>query len=125
MAFVKFVETGRSFAPKASISTYGILNFNEGARKRFNIKEYSHCIFYYDSDTRRIGIELVNDETLEGARTIRHRATGSDVSAKAFIEYFKLHRDATMVYEITKDEKKGMLILDMNSGEARKRGRKK
>jgi hypothetical protein len=35
MSFVKFTESGRSFAPKASISTSGVINFNYGALKRF------------------------------------------------------------------------------------------
>ena len=76
MAFEKFTQTGRSFAPKASISTYGTLSFNDGARRRYQMDDYTHCILYYDRDTHRVGIELTNDGRTAGARTLRHRRTG-------------------------------------------------
>ncbi len=65
MAFIKFTEHGRSFAPRASISRTGTLSFSYGARNR-HLADYKFCVLYYDPDTRRIGIELTNDDNAEG-----------------------------------------------------------
>ena len=121
MVFEKFTQTGRSFAPKASISTYGTLSFNDGARRRYQMDDYTHCILYYDRDTHRVGVELTNDKSIQGSRTLRHRTTGSDVSAKPFVDYFNIHIAGTTYYDLDKDEQTGLLVFDLLKGTMRKR----
>ena len=125
MAFEKFTQTGRSFAPKASISTYGTLSFNNGARKRYQMDEYTHCILYYDRDTHRVGIEMTCDRNIKGSRTLRHRKTGCDVSAKPFVDYFNIHIAGTTYYDLDRDEQTGLLVFDILKGVMRKRKTKR
>ena len=121
MAFERFTQTGRSFAPKASISTYGIISFNDGARRRFNMDDYNHCILYYDRDLHRVGVELTNDDNDSGIRTLRHRKTGADVSAKPFVDYFNIHVAGTTYYDLSSDEQTQYLIFDLSKGTLRKK----
>lgn len=119
MAFIKYTESARSFAAKASISKAGMLSFTDGARKRFHMDEFKFCVLYYDPEARRVGVELTNDENTEGARRLRHRDTGSDVAAKSFTQYFEIDVEVTTTYPATKDQETGMVVIDLSEGKAR------
>ena len=119
MAFIKFTGHGRSYAAKASISRNGMLSFSDGARRRFNMDEFPLCVFYFDPDTRRIGIEFTADEKAEGARRVRLRKTGADVAAKAFVEYFNIGVQETMVFPVASDEWTGYAVIDLDAGKRR------
>lgn len=121
MAFERFTQTGRSFAPKASISTYGIISFNDGARTRFNMDEYKHCILYYDREIHLVGVELTINENEAGLRTLRHRKTGADISAKPFIDFYNIHVAGTTYYDLYRDEKTEYLVFDLSKGTLRKK----
>jgi len=123
MAFVKFTEPGRSYAAKASVSKTGMLSFSDGCRRRFQMNDYTHCVLYYDADTRRIGVELTNDASAEGVRKMRLRETGSDVAAKSFVDYFDLGIRETIVCPVDRDEETGYLVVDLTK--CRKRGGQK
>jgi len=120
MAFIKFTESGRSFSPRATISTYGTLSFSDGARWRFSLDTYAYAILYYDPDTRRIGIELTNERDAKGTRKLRHRKTGSDMAVKPFLDYFSIHIETTTLYDIARDRKSGMLVIDLKTGRPRR-----
>lgn len=120
MAFLKYTETGRSHVAKATLAQSGRLSFSDGARKRFGMDEYTHCVLYYDPETQRVGIEMINDEKAEGAIRLRHRATGSDVSAKSFADFFSIGPAVTTSYTVTRDASNGWLVIDLREGRARK-----
>lgn len=124
MAFVRFTEAGRSFSPKATVSSYGMIGFNDGARKRFRLDEYKSAVLYYDADNRRIGVELTNDEHAQGARKIRFRVTGADIAAKSFVDFFGIAVPETTVYPLAKDQDSGFLVIDLAQGIARGKGTK-
>ena len=88
MAFVRFTEVNKSFVARVSISPRGMLNFTDGARKRYHLDEYDFCVLYYDKDAQIIGVELTKDEQAEGAIKIRKRITGADLGIKNFLDYF-------------------------------------
>lgn len=119
MAFIKFTERGKSYAAKATISKAGMLSFSDGAKRRYRMGDYQYCVLYYDPDTKRIGIELTNNTEAEGARKIRHRDTGCDVSAKAFLEYFNIGYRKTTRFELERDEDSGMLVINLTNGAVR------
>jgi hypothetical protein len=96
-----------------------MISFSDGARKRYHMDEYKFCVLYYDADTRRVGIEFSNDESAEGAIKIRFRATGADVAAKSFCDYFDIGIHDTKLYDIEKDDETGLATLDLKSGKAR------
>jgi hypothetical protein len=119
VAFVKFTETGKSFAPKASLNPRGYLSFNEGARKRYEIDKYDYVFLYYDHDDKKIGVELGIGGATEGALNLRKRQTGATVGAKAFVDYFDIPIKDTMIFDISQDDETGFLIIDLSSGKVR------
>jgi len=120
MAFIKFTETGRSFTAKASISTSGMISFNDGARRKYRMDEYEYCILYFDQQEKCIGVELTNDKVADGVMKLRKRNTGADIGAKSFLGYFDIAPDTTTMYETRTGEEDNWIIIDLKTGRKRK-----
>lgn len=120
MAFVKFTETGKSFAARVSISPRGMLSFNDAARRKFEMDKYAFCVLYYDKDRGLIGVEFINDENAEGAIKLRIRNTGADVAAKSFTDCFEIAPSSTSMYEISKGEQDNWVLIDLKTARERK-----
>lgn len=121
MAFVKFTQSpGRTFSPKVSINTHGTMSFNNSAKKRFNLDHYTHCVLYYDAETRAIAVELTTDADAEGARKLRHRKTGADVSLKPFLDFFEINIATTTTFGINENADNNYLIVDLKTGKERR-----
>jgi hypothetical protein len=120
--FVKFTETGKSFTPKISISSRGLIGFNQGARKRFEIDKYTFCVLYYDLETRRVAFEFSTDEQAEGAIRIRLRSIGADIGAKSFLTFFNILPTATFMYSAQPGDHPNWVVIDLNGGKERKFG---
>lgn len=120
IAFVKYTGTGRSYAPKVSLSVSGAISFNEGTTRRYVLDSFEYCVLYYDPELKRIGIELTNDAEAEGARKLQQRQTGAHVAARSFIDFFGLDVEQTCSYRLTRDEETGYLTFDLMSGKPRK-----
>lgn len=125
MPWERFVYTGRSFTPRATINTLGNLSFNAAARNKFGLDAYKFAVLHYDQDTGRIGVQLTNSAREEGKRTLRHRPTGADISIRPFLAYFDLVTEESRSFEITQEEKSGYLVLDLATGQKRRRRRRK
>lgn len=119
MAFVKFTNHGKSFEPKVSINPRGMIGFSQGSVRRFTMSDYSFCVFYYDEDEKKIGIELVNDEAAEGAVRLRNRVIGSDVAAKSFLSYYNILPETTSMYELSVGNESNWLIIDLKTARER------
>jgi len=119
MAFIRFTQSGRSFAAKASISRTGMLSLNDGARRRFGIDRFKYCVLYYDPDTRRVGMEFTDDAEAEGVRKVRLRKTGADVAARSFVDFFDLGIRETTAFPVERDEGTGYLVIDLAQGTER------
>lgn len=117
MAFEKFTQTGRGFKPKVSIWKRGQVGFNQGAARLFDLEKFGYVVFYYDQDTKRVGLQLTNDSAAEGANKVKVRATGASVGAKAFLDYYQIDYEKTKSYEITKDKESGLYVIDLTRGE--------
>lgn len=122
MAFVKFTETGKSFAARASISPRGMISLNDGARRKFSLDSFNFAVLYYDAEKKLVGIELTNNENTEGAIKIRLRTTGADLAAKSFIDFFEISPTVTTMYSVTGGEQENWILIDLNSGKERKTG---
>lgn len=123
MGFIRFTEIGKSYTPRASISKSGLIGLNNGARKRHDIENFSHCILYYDADTKRIGIELTRDSNAEGSQKIRFRPTGADIAGRSFLSFFNIELEETLLFPVTRDSESGFLIIDTTSGRPRGKSR--
>lgn len=119
MAFVKFTETGKSFAPKASLNDRGYLSFNNGARKRFAIDKYEYAVLYNDAENRKIGVEFTNEASAEGAVKLRVRQTGATIGAKSFIDFFDIKIAKTTIYDVAQGDSPQWVVIDLATGRER------
>ncbi len=119
MPFVKFTGPKKKYAARMSISPDGVIGFSDGTIQRYHLDEYTHCFLYFDPDTRRVGVEPTRDQNAPGARRFQHRANGSSVTSKSFLEFFNLRISQTTVYAVDKDDETGFLVIDLNTGTPR------
>lgn len=118
MSFVKFTEVGKKFAPRVTVQPNGIICFNEGARKKYELDNYLYCVMYLDVEAHTIGFELVNDEDLDGANRLRHiRREGVDLDGRSFLEHFKLRVKKPLSFRLLRDLDTNMLFLRLDDGE--------
>lgn len=98
-------------APTIAIASSGQIIFNRRARLMFELEAYSHCVLYFDPDTRRVGIELSGDEAIGMA--ISYSATGSAfIAGRSFLRAHNLRRLDTTRHRLTRDEESGLLVFD-------------
>ena len=114
MSFEKFTQVGRGYKPKVSITRSGLIGFNQGAVKHFELDQFDWAILYYDNDNNRIGIELTNDATEDGVCKLRKRTSGADVSARSFFEYYRIDYDKTSRYDAKRDDIENKIIVKMD-----------
>lgn len=119
MAFVKFNKPGRSFKPRVSISSRGLISFSNGAVKRFEMGSYQWCALYYDSESRKVGIELLNTNESGEVVKLRLRSTGADISGSSFLSFFDIEIKDTNMYDLIKDDESGWLVFDLDKGTMR------
>lgn len=119
MAFKKFTETGKGFAPKVSIWSRGQIGFNKGAIKRFKVDQYTYAIFYYDEENELIGIELTNDKNDDGLHKVNVRTSGVMISAKAFLDYHGIDLTATRQFDLKKDDESRLLVIDLKDSKTK------
>jgi len=113
MAFERFTEVGRVFRPRASIRSNGQLGFNHGCVKRFEMEGFTHVVLFYDPEANRIGVKLTNDKEEPGASTLITRGGNGTVSARAFLEYYRLTTKRTSQFDIERDKETGYLVIDI------------
>jgi hypothetical protein len=113
MPFERFTEVGRVFRPRASIRSNGQLGFNHGCVKRFEMEKYTHAVLFFDPDSRRIGVKLTNDKEEPGASTLITRGGNGTVSARSFLEYYRITPKKTTQYDISSDKASGFLVIEV------------
>jgi hypothetical protein len=113
MPFERFTDVGRVFRPRASLRSNGQLGFNHGCVKRFDMEKFSHVVLFYDADTNRIGVQLIQDKNEPGASTLITKGGNGTVSARSFFEYYKIKPKKTTQYDIERDDATGMLIIEV------------
>lgn len=120
MAFQLFRDYGKSMLPKVTITKYGSICLNQGAKSKFRTGDYQFCRLYFDPDTRRIGIELTNDSSLEAVRALRQTRHGTEVSARSFLNAWEIDYSVTQIYDVQKDRETGFLVIDLSTGRPRR-----
>jgi hypothetical protein len=119
MSFIKHTEVGKRFLPRVSMSQGGLISFSDAATKRFGLDRHGFVVLYYDPDTKRVGIELTNEEKAAGAIKIRLRSTGAYVAGKSFVGKFDIKLSGTTAYDVEIDEESQLLVFDLNKGAVR------
>src|SRR5712692_9828332 len=113
MPFERFTDVGRVFRPRASLRSNGQLGFNHGCVKRFEMAKFSHVVLFYDADTNRIGVKLTNEKEEPGASALITRSGNGTVSARSFLEYYRLTPKRTSQFDIERDKETGYLVIDI------------
>lgn len=112
MAIEFFTQTGRGFAPKASIRKQGHIGLNQGAIIRYAVGDWTHAILGYDQDTRMIAIKLTSDPNADGATRIAVRQKNGAIAAKAFLDYFAIpYKGKAKQFDLEKDSQTGCLVF--------------
>ena len=104
MAFKKF--TGRRRSPAVSFWKSGQLYFNPAACDEMDLKSKSGIVFYYDEETKTVGMELIDsavETEIENLYKITFRKDTETAicSIKAFCSYFQIELKKTRKYKIT------------------------
>ncbi len=114
MAFEKFTQHGKSYTPKVSIWSRGQFGFSNGATNRFKLRNFDYVVFFYDGETKRIGLKFTNEEETEGACKLSKRKTGIMVGAKSFLDFYNIIYEKTTQYDLEFNEEEQLFILDLN-----------
>jgi len=115
MAFEKFTKTGRGFKPRISIYGKGQVGFNQGATIAFGLAGLGYAVFYYDRESRKIGLSFTNNPEEEGAKKLKFRGTGASVSVKAFFDYYGIsYEGKAKEYDVQYDSESGLYIIELN-----------
>lgn len=115
MPFERFTQTGRGYKPKISITKSGLIGFNQGAVRHFNLTNYEYAVLYFDRDDSRIGIGLTNDKNEYGICKLRKRASGADVSAKSFFDYYNINYGESNRYDVEWDGDESKIVVNLKS----------
>lgn len=117
--FLRFEHARKGFSPKVSISTAGKLSLNEGAVRLWNLEKFKFVSLLYDSETKRIGLEFLEDKTMGSIFKLQFRKNaGVFISCISFLSYFNIPMDVTTSYEVSKD-KENFFIVDLNKSKIR------
>lgn len=109
MAFEKFTLTRRSYIPKLSIWKRGQIGLTEGAVHHFKLIDYKFAVLYYDKEGSKIGIKFTKEKE-EGTLALSVKNTGATLSAKAFLEYYKIEYPRDESFDIAFDEASGLYV---------------
>lgn len=118
MAFERFTQTGRSFAPKVSIWSRGQVGFNNGAVTRFGLEKFDYAVFMFDKDEQKIGLLFTTDKAEAGAVKLNKRTTGISVGAKSFLDYCGIDYSTTKQYDFSYDKENNLYVISLAEGRA-------
>ena len=96
----------------ATVSYLGRIDFNARAREKHNLESYKHCVLFYDQKPKKVGIQLTNDPTVEGALSLKHTVNGTMISGKRFLDYFDIRPAKTTTYHVTQDSD-GLVVINL------------
>ena len=118
MAFVKFTEVGKNFSPRVVMHPTGVVHFNQGARKKFCMDDFSHCVMYLDAESHTVGFEMVNDENIDGANRLRRvQREGVDLNARSFFDHFHLRFKRPISFALRRSLDGELLVMNLEDGE--------
>lgn len=97
----------------ASINPKGRITFNRLASK--HIGNFEYCQLYFDPQRMMFGVKLVHDEKADQARKIAGKGRPQRfIYANDAYEHYKLKIPAVTRFNVSYDESKRMIIVDLN-----------
>ena len=116
MTYTVFTETGsRTGKPLVSIWSRGQIGLNQGAMKRFKLKDFNYAIILYDEDSRKVGIRFTNDEDLPGIiKLVKRGSGGVSFSAVSFLNHYGIEFSVTTKFSLMHDKDNELYAFDLN-----------
>ena len=97
--FKKYVHKGRSFTPKVTIRKNGVLAFNSGAVRKYDLDCYEYAILYISNDLRRVAVKFTNNTKESGLLGIQKRPGNFQISARTFFGLYEIDWSENRNYE--------------------------
>jgi hypothetical protein len=118
MAFERFEEmkhrSGKIGKAIITVSKVGVLNFNVGAMRQFDLYGYTHAIMFYDRDSNSVGIMLTKKADEKGAyKLIKRKTGGYGISAKKFLNFYGIDYTETKSCPLRYHEKLKMFVFQI------------
>jgi len=118
MAFQRFIEQREiAAAPKVTIQARGLIDFNEGATRKFVLSRFNYAVLFYDQETNRIGIQFVNNSSERGTIKIIKKPNGIAIPATFFLRQHNLLRNLNVTYNVAYSGEHDMYIIQLASDE--------
>lgn len=114
--FENYARTGRCYKARISVSSSGWLAINSTAYRELALDNYKFAGFYYNQDSKMIGIKFTPTEQ-DGMYEMNPRpGKGNEkalyMSIKGFVQTYKIvERKETKKYEIFKTESAGSDLI--------------
>lgn len=85
MAFQEFTNKGGKYTPQIIINKAGYITLSSGMHHRFSLDKFNSVKVYYDPETKRVGLKLI--ESKEGTFLLKKRENekGAYFAAKSFL----------------------------------------
>ena len=116
MSFETFTKKKRrSFDPLASIWANGQFSINQATIDNYELGECSHVLLQYDREAARIGLKFLDTGLIEGAVKISHRDSGIVISARPFLDYYKINYGRSVRYGVTFEPAENRLVFDLSA----------
>jgi hypothetical protein len=88
--FKKYRHKGRSFTPKVTIRKNGVLAFNAGAVRKYDLDLYEYAILFISEDERRVAVKFTNNAKETGLLGIQKRPGNFQISARSFFNLYDI-----------------------------------
>lgn len=91
MAFEEFNSKGGKFNPQVSINKGGGFGLSSGMHHRFQLDKYVGIKLYFDKDSKKVGIKLLDTEQM-GMFKLKKRPDekGAFFAARSFMQAYSL-----------------------------------
>ena len=112
--FERFEKSGRAFKNRITIQKGYVIALNLAATEEFKIRDYKFAVFFFDREAMRVGIKLTNERSETGALKVRIREkVGALLSARSFIEYYKLGDFRSKTFDATWNARDKMVVFQL------------
>ena len=124
MAFQRFIGgREKASAPKIIIQAKGLLEFNEGAIRKFALNRFNYAVLYYDQEENWIGVQLINNSGERGALRVIKKPNGLVVPAGLFLTQHGLLKNRSIAYNVIYSGEHDMYIVRLPGQEEKASGK--
>lgn len=120
--FERFTLAGKRYSPQVSIRSNGAIGISQGAihQAGMSANEDWYVVLHYDKSQKALGIQPTLDSAESGAIKLSIKEAQSKdgapgglsafVSAKSFLNYYRIPYSKTQSYEASWDQEHKMII---------------